>query len=136
MLFFLFCKYILVLGPSSYMSMPSVWSFSPRLTHLIHYRCIYLHISVYYVYLFGVDNSCFFFFFFNFLDDLDKLVKFSTQYSWTAQRWVFQQGYFLLTSIFLIFDFHQAAEKVVIRSFLELVLLMASWMHWDTHASH
>lgn len=62
MLFFLFCKYILVLGPSSYMSMPSVWSFSPRLTHLIHYRYIYLHISVYYVYLFGVDNSCFFFF--------------------------------------------------------------------------
>lgn len=135
MLFFLFCKYILVLGPSSYMSMPSVWSFSPRHTHLIHYRCIYLHISVYYVYLFGVDNSCFFFFF-NFLDDLDKLVKFSTQYSCIAQRWVFQQGYFLLTSIILIFDFHQAAEKVVISSFLELVLVMASWMPWDTHAPH
>ena len=66
MLFFLFCKYILVLGPSSYMSVPSVWSFSPRLTHLIHYRCIYLHISVYYFYLFGVDNSCFFFFFLTF----------------------------------------------------------------------
>ena len=96
---------------------------------------MYLHISVYYVYLFGVDNSCFFFFF-NFLDDLDKLVKFSTQYSCIAQRWVFQQGYFLLTSIILIFDFHQAAEKVVISSFLELVLVMASWMPWDTHAPH
>lgn len=73
-------------------------------------------------------------FFFKFLDDLDKLVKFSTQYSWTAPRWVFQQGYFLLTSTFLIVDFHQAAEKVVIGRFLELVLVMVSWMHWDTPA--
>ena len=75
--------------------------------------------------------------FFNLWDDLDKLVRFSTQHSsCTAQRWASQQGYFLQMSIFLIFDFYQSAEKVVISSFVGLVLVKAPWMHWDTHAPH
>ena len=65
-------------------------------------------------------------------DDLDKLVRFSTQGScWTAHRWAFQQGYIQI-NVILIFGFYHASEKVVISSFLEHILVMVSWMHWDT----